>query len=543
MANRNVILMMTDQQRFDTIAATGNRTIKTPNLDRLVARGVAFTHAVTPQPVCGPVRHSLLTGVGTHTVGADKLQKAGYHPHGRFVMEVLAEAGYRTGGFGKMHFRPTRAHHGFQHYAVHEEMDPDARREDDDYLMYLKANGWGHHPCPAGVRNVLYTQPQISPIPAEHHEVTWVGDRAVDFIRTFHNDPFFLFASWMQPHWPVNVPASWANLYANDQIEMPIFSDDEVLPFFVEQSRVAADIFNDGKPVPWDRVKRTKALYYASISFIDHQVGRLLDCLEGYGLLDDALVVFIADHGDLLWDHRSFNKVCAYEPSIRVPYLVSCPGLEGAGTPSGDFVNHYDVVPTVYDHTGVAPPPQNTLAGRSLLSERSQVTARDRLFFEIGDGNSPSSFIGVRTRRWKYAFYHSGPLRQLFDLENDPHELTNLCLGEMSAEHRRVADDLHRCLVAWNQAHGLPSRLDGDDLRVLPPHPVPPDRNNQDESWVYNLSDAERATIWSDARATYEAIKDERHVDPAELDLEYWEKRRGPGCIAELERLLGRKLR
>ena len=541
--NKNVIIMMTDQQRFDTIACLGNPIIKTPNLDRLAKRGVIFTHAFTPQPVCGPARHSIFTGVDSKAIGKKKFGKASWHPNGRFMTEVLAESGYRTGGFGKMHFAPTRAHHGFQHYKVHEEMDPEAYREDDDYLMYLKAHGYGHVRYPSGVRGLLYIQPQVSPIPEEYHETTWVANQAIEFINTFHRERFFLFVSWMQPHWPVNVPEPYASMYSIADIKMPVFKEDEILPWFSQMYRVASDMFNSGKPDSVERLKRSIALYYASISFIDKQIGRILNTLEEKGLIEDSLIIFTADHGELLGDHMSFTKVSAYEPSIHIPFIVSCPDIKSAGHPSDDFITHYDIAPTVYDFTGVEPPVQNKLVGLSLLSQREVIRQRNMVFFEVGDGSNPSDFVGVRTRRWKYAFCHAGPLRQLFDLDKDPHELNNLLEGDTSQEYLDIANNLHQELLKWNKQHGLPERFENGNFKVIPFAPIPPDRNSQYEKWIDYLSEDEKGKLWSEARSVYEAIKNEKYVDPANLDLEYWERKRGKGCISELGRLMGRKLR
>jgi len=542
MPNRNVLLMMTDQQRFDTIAALGNSTIRTPNLDRLCAMGVGFRHAYTPQPVCGPARHSLFTGVDVASSGAPaKFGNAPWSPSARFLPEVLAEGGYHTGGFGKMHFKPLRAHHGFQHYAVHEEQDKSAYREDDEYLVYLKEQGYGHIRYAGGVRGLLYFQPQISPIPEEHHETKWVADRAIDFLRTFHKTPFFCFASWMQPHWPVHVPDTFAHMYDPQDIEDPIYRDGERVPYTSEQNRVASDLFDERNASNLERLKRSKALYYASVSFIDKQVGRILDTLEELGLVDDMLIIFTSDHGETLGDHRALGKVTAYEPVVGIPMIVAGPGIEGAGAPSDDLVTLYDIAPTIYEFTG-APPP-NPLTGASLLGRRQAVRDRDRVFFEIGEARSASDFVGVRTRRWKYAFYHAGPYRQLFDVKNDPNELNNLCEGEVSPEHRKIMKELHQCLLDWNAEHGLPGRIDKGDFKVIDRRDLPPDRNAQYDRWIDHLPADEKKDLWSEARSVYEAIRNESSVDPADLDLEFWEIKRGAGCIAELESLLERKLR
>lgn len=543
MPNRNVLLMMTDQQRFDTIAALGNSTIRTPNLDRLCARGVGFRNAYTPQPVCGPARHSLFTGADVATSGLDaKFGREPQKPGVRFMPEVLAEGGYRTGGFGKMHFSPLRAHHGFQHYAVREEQDRSAYREDDDYLVYLKEQGYGHIRYPGGVRGLLYFQPQISPIPEEHHETKWVADRAIEFLRTFHRAPFFCFASWMQPHWPVHVPETFAHMYDLPETEDPVYREGERVPYTSEQNRVASDLFDEGNASNVTRMKRSKALYYASVSFIDKQVGRILDTLEELGRIDDTLIIFTSDHGETLGDHRALGKVTAYEPVVGIPMIVAGPEMEGLGKPSDDLVTLYDIAPTVYEFTSVTPPP-NVSAGASLLGSRPGVRNRDRVFFEIGEGRSGSAFVGVRTRRWKYAFYHAGPFRQLFDMENDPNELNNLCEGELTPEHRTIMEALHQSLLDWNAEHGLPGRVENGDFKPAERPAVPPDRNAQYDQWIDHLPADEKAQLWSEARSVFEAIRNEASVDPADLDLEFWQGKRGAESIAELESLVGRKLR
>lgn len=536
---------MTDQQRWDTIRALGNGTIRTPNFDRLCQSGVAFTHAFSPVPVCSPARDRLFTGADSKTLGEVNSHLC-WRPTARSFHSVLAEAGYKTGGFGKMHFKPTRESHGFTHFALHEELQSGGReyREDDDYFVYLRDQGLGHIRYPCGVRGLLYSQPQTSPIPEEHHETKWVTDRAIDFIDTFHRVPFLCFASWMQPHWPVHVPKQWADLYDNDEIDLPVWNDEEQahLPWLSRLMRDCSDMADGGKDPAIDRILRAKALYYASISYIDHQVGRILDRLEAHGLMDDTLIIFTSDHGEMLYDHLTVNKCVPYEPSVRIPMIVSGPGMRNPGTPADDFTTLLDIAPTIYEFTGVEPPTGCPLAGASLLGDREEVRGRQEVFSEIGTGIT-GGFVSIRTRKWKYAFNHFGGLKQLFDLENDPHELQNLLLDPVSTEAAQVAEDLHRQLLQWNRDHSVAERIVDGDFVTAPEPPIPTDRNPQYETFVDNLPEEEKAMLWSEARSVYEAIKDEKHLDPADLDLECWERLFGPGCIAELEELTKRELR
>ncbi len=529
---------MTDQQRFDTIRALGNSPIQTPNLDRLAERGVSFTHATTPHPLCGPARHALFTGVGLSDKGP-QLNKACWRPDGRFIPEILAEAGYRTGGFGKFHFHPVRAHHGFQHYAMNEELDPGSYREDSDYLMYLNEHGLGHIPYTSGVRGPLYFQPQRSLIPEQHHETRWVADQALGFLEAFHHSPFFLFTSWMQPHFPVNVPERFAALYDAADVPDPPFGESEKLPWVCEQQKNASDLLDPATGLlDRARLRRVKALYYASVTFIDEQIGRILDSLEMKGLLDDTLVIFTSDHGELLGDHQSFTKMCGYEGSVRVPMILSGPGIT-PGERTDDLASLYDIAPTIYEFTGVHPPPANRMPGSSLLGDREGVRKREEVFFDLG--TRKDFFAGLRTRRWKYNYYSVNGLRQLFNLESDPNELKNLCLAGADAESGNVAARLHRRLLEWNQEYGFPGRLDGDDFAIIRRDPPGTEKNAQHDYWIDNLPEAEKARLWSDARAVFEAIKNERGLDPFALDLAFWEKKRGPGMIRELCSLMAVK--
>jgi len=536
---------MTDQQRWDTIRFLGNSTIETPNLDRLCQSGVGFTHAFTPVPVCSPARDRLFTGADSSMLG-EVNSYLRWRPNIRPLQSVLAEAGYKTGGFGKMHFMPTRDSHGFTHFALHEEMQSYGReyREDSDYFTYLREQELGHIRYPCGVRNLLYNQPQISPIPEEHHETKWVADQALDFIDTFHKVPFLCYASWMQPHWPVHVPKEWADMYDIEEIDPPIWSEEEQdhLPWVSRMQRDCSDMADSENEPAMKRMLRSKALYYASISYIDHQVGRILDRLEKYGLMDDTLIVFTTDHGEMLFDHKTMAKRSPYDPSIRIPFIVSGPGMHNPGIPSDDFTTLMDVAPTVYEFTGVNPPECSPIAGASLLGKREEVSAREEVFTEIGNGSN-GGFVSVRTRKWKYNFNHRGGLKQLFDLENDPNELKNLLLNNPSPEIAKTAGDFHQRLIDWSREHSVASRIVDGDFVIAPVPEIPKAINPQYETFVDNLTDGEKSELWSEARSVYEAIKNEQHIDVAELDLECWERMRGEGCIAELEQLINRKLR
>ena len=224
----NVVLLFTDEQRYDTIGALGCDYMVTPNLDRLVREGCAFTHACTPNPVCVPARHNLLTGLYSRDTGMSENQTAVMPPSIPRLPQILADAGYHCEVVGKMHFQPARTHHGFHRMQVMAELFRNVG--DDDFAMYLRSVGLGHIRNIHGVRNLLYDQPQRSLLPEEHHGTTWVGDRAADCVRRNRNRPFFLWAGWIAPHPPFAPPADLADLYKDafgivDELDLMLFTN------------------------------------------------------------------------------------------------------------------------------------------------------------------------------------------------------------------------------------------------------------------------------------------------------------------------------
>ena len=190
----NILLLMTDQQRFDTICAAGHEFMHTPNLDRLVKEGTTFRYAYSPNPICMPARHNLITGLPARYHGFPD------NAHGAITRwelpklpQILADHGYDTRAIGKMHFRPKRRHNGFNKIELMTELP--STREEDEYAMYLKEVGLGHIQNIHGVRNLLYMLPQRAPIPEEHHGTKWVADRSIEFIKNNKGrQPFFLFS-------------------------------------------------------------------------------------------------------------------------------------------------------------------------------------------------------------------------------------------------------------------------------------------------------------------------------------------------------------
>ncbi|HEX2999642.1 MAG TPA: sulfatase-like hydrolase/transferase, partial [Armatimonadota bacterium] len=315
----NILLLMTDQQRYDTIAALGNPITRTPVLDRLAEEGTAFLRAYTPSPVCVSARCSLLTGLPPHRTGCtDNTPMPQSMPS---LMERLATAGYQTHGVGKMHFVPdSRALWGFEGRDYSEECGVA-----DDYRAFLDAAGYEHVRDPQGVRSEMYYIPQPSQLPARLHNTTWVADRSIDFLeRRDRSRPFFLWTSFIKPHPPFENPTPWNKLYRCAEMPLPKRPEDsENLLTYWNRFQNRYKYRDQG--LDNNLIRSLRAAYYGCISFVDYQVGRILAALEARGEMENTLILFVSDHGELLGDYNCFGKRCMLDSAARVPMLAYWP--------------------------------------------------------------------------------------------------------------------------------------------------------------------------------------------------------------------------
>ena len=345
MPRPNILLIFTDQQRHDALGAAGNPIIRTPNLDRLAAEGVRFANAYSPSPVCVPARCAMITGQYPHHNGC--YDNSDPMPVDRpSLMDALTGAGYRTHGIGKMHFTPdSLALRGFQTRERSEEI-PDAVA-DDDYLQFLAANGCDYVHDLMGPRGEMYYIPQPAQVPARLHNTQWVGDRAVEFIGgAGDGDPFFLFASFIHPHPPFSPPTPWNKLYRAPDMPLPHRPTDyEALQVHINRFQNRYKFRDQGFDLNLARTQ--KAYYYGCVSFVDYQIGRILDALAATGRLDDTLIVFASDHGEFLGDYGCYGKRAMLDPAARIPPAGALPRavcrrrhLRRAGQPGRRDAHH-----------------------------------------------------------------------------------------------------------------------------------------------------------------------------------------------------------
>ncbi len=333
-------------QRFDTIGALGNPVIKTPNLDRIVREGTAFVNAYSPSSVCVPARCCMHYGKYPQSTGCYGNNLPMPDDDGSSYVQRLGDAGYRTHAIGKLHFTPdAAAMRGLQSRETQEELRH--RPSDDDYLNYLADNGFGHLLDPHGVRGEMYYIPQPAQMPAELHPSQWIGDRSEAFLRDSdrQGQPWYLMSSFLHPHPPFAPPVPWHKLYRGPNMPPPLVPEDRESHLTYRNRNQNRYKYRD-QGTDLNLLRQIKAYYYACISFVDFQVGRIMGALEETGQLDNTLIVFSSDHGEHLGDYNCFGKGSMHDTSVRVPMLARLPGVFTPGGRCEQAVSLIDIAPT-----------------------------------------------------------------------------------------------------------------------------------------------------------------------------------------------------
>lgn len=423
----NILLYCTDQQRFDTVAALGNPYVQTPTLDKLVASGVAFTRTYCQSPICTPSRSSFMTGMYPSRIHNNRNGNADWPNHPPLISKLLADAGYSCGLVGKFHLQSSghrtepRLDDGFNYWKFSH-----APRDDwqtgHDYADWVKAKG--------GDLNALRASEQR--VPPELHQTTWVTDCALDFIEG-QTGPWFLCLNPYDPHPPFIPPKAYADRFDPSTLPGPHFRQTDLL----QQEDLKEVAFQTLAEHPDSfEGKKQQALYYAMIAQIDDQLERLLKGMASLNQLDNTVIIFTSDHGEMLGDHGLLFKGCRfYEGLVRVPLIFSWPGHLLENLQSHALVELLDMSATVLDLAGVAAP--EAVQGKSLLpillGEKTQDDHREFVRCEYFDALDNSFIQGglsygtmFRNQRYKLVIYHSHGLGELYDLDTDPWEHHNL---------------------------------------------------------------------------------------------------------------------
>jgi arylsulfatase len=449
----NILWYCSDQQRYDTIRALGQPHIETPQLDALCASGVAFKRAYTQSPICTPARATVLTGRYPASHHVYRNGNAWFPAHEKLVTKLFAEAGYDCGLVGKLHLSAAKR------FEV---------RPDDGYRAFW----WSHHPTPDAARGHDYEtwlrhEKKVDPlalyepinyfcgpgIPAELHQTTWCSEMAVRFVTEQRDGPWLLSVNPFDPHAPFDAPPEYLARVKAASLPLPLFreGDLERQKAFaaIDQQTILAedphirrtippiaagdhDAIASRPPREYDALE-VKANYYAMIMLIDDQLRRIVDVLRDTGQLENTIIVYMSDHGELLGDHGLILKGCRFfDGLVRVPLIFSWPGRFSAGVASEALVETIDVAPTLLDAAGLPVP--EPMQGRSLMPiltgqahpHRHKPHIVSEYYDAIGGLPDHTHASMVFDGRWKSVVYHGHAIGELYDLAEDPGEFENL---------------------------------------------------------------------------------------------------------------------
>ncbi|RAV06361.1 sulfatase [Paenibacillus sp. YN15] len=464
----NILLITSDQQHWNTIGAF-NPEIQTPNLDRLAREGTTFTRAYCPNPTCTPSRASIITGLypsqhGAWTLGTKLLEDR------HTVGEDFAEAGYRTGLIGKAHFQPlksTEEYPSLEAYPVLQDLDYWRQYKDNfygfdhvelarnhtneahvgqHYALWMEEQGcsnWRDYFLPpTGTMDSAVKHKW--PIPEEYHYDKWIAERTNAMLEEHkrNDEPFFLWASFFDPHPEYLVPEPWDTLYDPDKLTIPTVTPgehDRNPPHFRLTQEENPDFdylretgqgihgYHSHVNLSMEERKRLVATYYGMTTLMDKYIGRILDKVDELGLADNTVVVFTTDHGHFFGQHGLQHKGgFHYEDLIKLPFIVRYPDHVPAGHTSHAIQSLVDLAPTFLSLAGIPVPHYMTGVDQSKvwLGEASQ--ARDHAICEFRHEPTTIHQKTYVDQRYKITVYYNQTYGEIFDLQEDPGELNNL---------------------------------------------------------------------------------------------------------------------
>ncbi len=409
----NILLVLPDQMRGQAMSVMGNPDVKTPHMDRLASEGVLFRNTFANTPVCCPARAILQTGQYTHRNGmvANDLRLREDHTS---IAEILSGEGYQTGFIGKWHLDGGQRQPGY--------VPPGPRRQGYEF--------WAANSCSHQHFANRYYRDTDQGFPMEKYESEVWTDLALEFLgdRAADEQPFLLMVQMGPPHNPYKAPDKYEAMYDPANITLrPNWAEG------TPKAPGAAEI----------------ASYYAMITDVDDQLGRMMNRLEETGLAEDTIVLFSSDHGDMLGSQGMRLKRKPWEESIRVPGILRYPRKVKAGRQEDALFSHIDFVPTLLSMCGVASPSamQGTDLSEFVLgsSGESPEAAFFQIFGPYISGGVEAGWRGLRTQRYMYARYRDRPW-VLYDLDEDPYEQNNLATD---AAAKPILDDMDARLTAW----------------------------------------------------------------------------------------------
>ncbi len=405
----NILVLAPDQFRGMDLGVMGNPDVQTPNMDNLASEGVLLENTFANCPVCCPARGTLLTGRYAHAHGV-AVNDAPLPNSEVTIAEILKEDGYRTGFVGKWHLEGGKRLPGF--------VAPGPRRQGFDY--------WAANICSHDYWRMQYFRDDPMPIDMPDYSAETFTDEAIEFLARESDQPFCLYLQWGPPHNPYVAPPEYMNLYDPDALTMR----------------------DNWKPGTRLGSRNDIAGYYSAITFIDNEVGRILNVLAESGHRENTIVLLTSDHGDMLGSHGRYLKRKPWEESIRVPGILRYPAAVAPGQTLSFPFSHVDMAPTLLGLAGIAP--KRNMHGRNVAGLLSGIGGDEPesvylQSYTPTERNEFPPWRGVRTARHTYARHEDRPWL-LYDNHEDPFQLANLA-GNPS--HREVESELDTLTTNW----------------------------------------------------------------------------------------------
>ncbi len=542
---KNVLFIMCDQLRWDYLSCYGHKTLKTPNIDALAARGLRFTKAYVQSTVCGPSRMCAYTGrymrthgstnngvplkVGEPTLG-DHLRGIGVRTVlvGKTHMVADVEGMDRLGIDKDSIIGVHVSQCGFEPFERDDGLHPDGKYDPnpryDDYLRkkgFDAANPWEHWANSAAGPNgeilngwLMSHADKPARVPEEHSETPYMTRRAKEFMMQAGDQPWCLHLSYIKPHWPYIVPAPYNSMYGADDLQPPIRSEKEK-----EGAHPLYEAFikeRYSRAFSKDKVRnRVLPAYMGLIKQIDDQLGLLFSFMRERGLDRNTLVVFTSDHGDYLGDHWLGEKYMFHDQSVRVPLIIADPTPEAdktRGKTNDALVEMIDLAPTFLEYFGGTAKP-HILEGRSLLPllhgkkpkewRATAISEYDYSFdmarITLGTTVPDARAYMVTDGRWKY-IHVDGFRPMLFDLEDDPQELRDL---GGSRKHGETRARLYEALARWSRTTRTQTTLSDEDITST---------DNAYKHYDLNINPGILIGYWDEKELAREKAKKEKYV-------------------------------
>ena len=455
----NVVFLISDDLSASALACYGNVDCATPNIDRLAARGVRFTHAYCQYPVCAPSRAALMSGLYPQAIGVDgnggarKFAKnLGERPS---LGQHFIAAGYYTARVSKIY-----------HMRVPGDITAGVDGPDHVESWTERFNCQGPEWATAGEHAMLSNE-TLNPVPDKHYNLGFgtafysvqaapgstrqpdaqAADKAIELMRTHRDEPFFLAVGFVRPHVPLVSPAEYYSPYAPQGLALAEAHsgdwDDIPKPGISGYNSKRRGLESA------DKQREVLQAYYAAVTFMDAQVGRVLDELEDLGLADDTIVVFASDHGFHLGEHDFWQKLSLHEESARIPMIFAGPGIEPGE--SAALTEQIDLYPTFASLAGLSVPEHCQGQDLSPLFTGAESSVRDAAYCRKGGAHL------IRTSEFAYIEYPQGEV-ELYDMLRDPQQFTNLAEVASYAETRAALAEALRRKLAEITAAGVPAR-------------------------------------------------------------------------------------